>query len=106
MDSVGTRVKKFREASGLSTTELAKLSGIGQSTISSIERDAQSPRVETLSMLCTPLNINLVDLIDTSEINVLPTDIIRLINLSKRLRKKELQSIISLLETFLDDPSK
>ncbi|MEF2247981.1 helix-turn-helix domain-containing protein [Paenibacillus sp. IITD108] len=58
MTSVGKKLKKFRIAADLSMEELSSLSGVGQSTISSIERDAQSPRIETLALLCVPLKKN------------------------------------------------
>ena len=57
-------LREMREKAGLSQTELAKLSGVPQQTISSIESEARlNPRIETLVALCGPLNCAITDLI-------------------------------------------
>ena len=59
------RLHKIRSDKGLSQTELANLSGIGQSVISKIERGAlTSPSSDTLTKLASTLECSVIDFID------------------------------------------
>jgi transcriptional regulator with XRE-family HTH domain len=101
MPTIGTRLRKFREARNFSTIELAALSTVGQSTISAIENDHQSPRVKTLELLCGPLNIRLIDLIsEDSEFNQLPEKLLKLISRIQLLKEEELDKLASVIEAM------
>ncbi|MEF3304161.1 helix-turn-helix domain-containing protein [Paenibacillus sp. GYB003] len=106
MLTIGKRLKKYREALGLSTTELASLSDVGQSTISSIENDNQSPRVETLERLCVPLNISIVDLLIDTEYGDLPPKILRMLHSIKQLTSEEQEYLSHFLELVLERTKK
>ena len=50
-DTLGARISKAREQSGLNLTTAAKLAGIKRDTLKSWEIDASEPRVAKLNML-------------------------------------------------------
>ncbi len=50
-DTLGARISKAREQSGLNLTTAAKLAGIKRATLKSWEIDASEPRVAKLNML-------------------------------------------------------
>ena len=51
----GERVKKRREELGYTRTDLAKTSGVSESTIAFIEQGRSAPNLETLILLCQGL---------------------------------------------------
>ncbi|PVV57305.1 helix-turn-helix domain-containing protein [Chryseobacterium sp. HMWF035] len=62
--SIGTKVKRFREAKGLSQDDLALRLDVAQSTISSIESDKNIPNSLLLSNIAKELDINMNELFD------------------------------------------
>ncbi|GAA5092727.1 hypothetical protein GCM10023210_22080 [Chryseobacterium ginsengisoli] len=62
--SIGTKVKRFREAKGISQDDLALRLDVAQSTISSIESDKNIPNSLLLSNIAKELDINMNDLFD------------------------------------------
>jgi len=61
-DYIGRRLKRYRELRGLKPVELAKLSGVPQSTISAIEHGTRSGgnlTVRNAERLCWALGISL-----------------------------------------------
>jgi len=61
--TLGERIRRLREAMGLSQDELAKRAGIGRVTLSRIENGEQSPRLSTLEALAQALGISIEQLI-------------------------------------------
>ena len=61
--SVGARVRHYRQAGELTQTELAGQAGIGRVTLSRIETGEQTARLETLSVIADALGIDVVDLL-------------------------------------------
>lgn len=55
-DSVGVRLRRLREARGMSLSELARVSGIGKGTISELENERRGARLDTLFALTTALD--------------------------------------------------
>lgn len=94
--TIGELIKQYRISHNYSVNKLANLAGISQSFLRDIEMGKKNPSVETLSYLCTALNISLADFFNTycmqeSSIDSLSNVICRL---SPNQRK--------LLEAFLD----
>jgi transcriptional regulator with XRE-family HTH domain len=61
-DYVGRRLKRYRQLRGLKAVELAKRSGVPQSTISDVERGLRSGvnlTVKSAEQLCWALGISL-----------------------------------------------
>lgn len=98
MISIGHKLQRIRKDKGLSIYQLESLSKVNKSTISRIESNENSPTVETLLKLCDALEISIIDLFDN---DILPTDILNLINTAKKLSPKQRQKVTELLELFL-----
>ncbi|EJL70046.1 helix-turn-helix domain-containing protein [Chryseobacterium populi] len=62
--SIGTRVKRFREAKGLSQDDLALRIDVAQSTISSIESDKNIPNSLLLSKIAKELEVDINELLN------------------------------------------
>lgn len=58
----GERLKILREREKLTQGELAKITGIHQSAISSYENDKYMPNIETLRSICNALHVSAADL--------------------------------------------
>ena len=71
---VGVRIRKLREARGLTQAKLADLSGKSVETISNFERGQTLPGVGTLYQLANHLGVALKDLVDFEGAIVSPPD--------------------------------
>lgn len=60
--NIQTNIYKYRKASGMSQAQLAKAIGVKNSTVSSWERGANSPDIETLFKICTLFNVKVADM--------------------------------------------
>lgn len=61
--SIGSRIRKLREATGVTQEELSSSAGIGRVTLVRIEKGEQSPRYETLVALSRALGLPLAELL-------------------------------------------
>ena len=61
--SVGNRVRQFREAAGMTQERLAGIAGIGRVTLVRIEKGEQSPRYETMVALAKAMGRPVADLL-------------------------------------------
>jgi transcriptional regulator with XRE-family HTH domain len=55
-ETLGSRLRRLRDARGCSLSELARRSGIGKGTISELENDRRGARLDTLFALTTALD--------------------------------------------------
>ncbi len=65
--SVGENLKRIRKAKGLTQVDLSKKTGIGQNTISSIERGVNQPIQATLTELAAALGCTVSELMGEKE---------------------------------------
>lgn len=63
---VGERLKQIREKKGLNQVQLAELSGLAQSTISTIEHGA-TPNIQIANKLAKALNVEIEDFLKDEE---------------------------------------
>lgn len=63
LDSFGLRIKKLRKIKKLSQEELAELSGLHRTYISSLERGRRNPTLTTLSLISKGLNVTIDELL-------------------------------------------
>ncbi len=61
--AIGSRIRRLREAAGMTQEELATAAGIGRVTLVRIEHGGQSPRYETLVALATALRRTVADVV-------------------------------------------
>ncbi len=62
-ESLGGRIRDFRETAGLTQAELSSRAGIGRVTLTRIEKGEHSPRTETLTAIARALGVDVEDLI-------------------------------------------
>ena len=69
--NIQANISKYRKKSGLSQAELAKKIGVKNSTVSSWERGANAPDIETLFSICKLFNVTVADMFgcDTVDYN-------------------------------------
>lgn len=63
-DSLGGRIKKFREDRGLSQDELAELLGSSKSAISQYENDKIDMKYSVLSAIAEILEVRIIELLE------------------------------------------
>ncbi|AOW92633.1 DNA-binding protein [Rhodococcus sp. WMMA185] len=61
---IGPSLRRERERSGLSLTEVARRAGVAKSTLSQLESGSGNPSVETLWALCVALDVPMSQLLD------------------------------------------
>lgn len=64
LQKFGLHLASIRQEKGLSQEQLAEMSGLHRTYISSLERGKRNPTIVTLSALSNALNISLSELID------------------------------------------
>lgn len=98
---VAKLLKSYRRLRNLSGAELGRLSGIGQSTVSSIESGNQSPTLDTLIKICNALEVTLVDFLASgSHFPDIPThDELLVVELYKKLNTDEKNALMILLKS-------
>lgn len=95
------RIIQLRQKLGLSGNQLAKLAGMAQSTVSSIESGKTSPTVESLERICHALGITLSDFF-ADDSDQFPPDLLQLIETAKKLTPEERKKLNDLLQTVLE----
>ncbi|ASS96637.1 helix-turn-helix domain-containing protein [Peribacillus simplex] len=100
MMNLGEKLRALRLENGISTTQLELLSGISQSNISKIERNVQSPSVDTLLKITEALGTSLIDLFDISD--DFPTDLVNLVNTAKKLTPQQRKKVTEMIQSFLN----
>ena len=61
---IGPSLRRERERSGMSLTEVARRAGVAKSTLSQLESGGGNPSVETLWALCVALDVQMSQLLD------------------------------------------
>jgi transcriptional regulator with XRE-family HTH domain len=64
---VGERVKKMRQAAGLSQKDVAKRGGVHRTMVSRIEVKGQNPSLEILRRIARGLGCSVLDLLDEED---------------------------------------
>lgn len=67
MDNLGKKLKKLRLLKKLTLVELAKMSGVGKSTISDIENGKINPSVNTIEKLTNSMQVDSSVLFNSNE---------------------------------------
>ncbi|MBN2285266.1 MAG: helix-turn-helix transcriptional regulator [Tissierellales bacterium] len=64
---VGSRLKKIRKSKSLTLKQLSKLTGLSIGFLSNLERQSTSPTLEQLQQICLALEINMMDLLESTQ---------------------------------------
>lgn len=98
---VGRKITELRTAQGISLTNLAKSSGIAQSSLSYIESGKAQPTVETVEKICAALGITLSDLFtDVQEPELLPPELRQVIDKVRKLPPDKIKVLNAVLDTW------
>ena len=96
-----TRIKKMRIEKGWTEYELAKRSGVPQSTISSWYTKNNQPSVTSLESICRGFGISLSQFFleeNSGEAVILDSQQMRLLNYASRLSSAQIDSLLEFLE--------
>jgi len=66
MFSIGNRIRYYRKKNCLTLHELSQRTSLSVGYLSNIERDATSPTIENVEIICKAMAINIVDLVNES----------------------------------------
>ncbi len=66
--TLGKRIRQFRESAGLTQEELARAANIGRVTLIRLEKGEQSPRLKTLNAIAGALRIRVRELLMQPEL--------------------------------------
>jgi transcriptional regulator with XRE-family HTH domain len=102
MIDVGKKLTEYRTAQGISLTNLAKLSGIAQSSLSYIESGKAQPTVETTSKICTALGLTLGEFFADGQAPELPPEVRRVCGKIQQLPPEKLKILESVLDTWVE----
>jgi len=102
MVDVGKRITELRTVQGISLTNLAKRSGIAQSSLSYIESGKAQPTVETAYKICAALGITLAEFF-SDQPPELPPEVRRVCDKLRKLTPDKLKILESVLDTWVDN---
>lgn len=98
---IGERIKKLREARGLSQKEVAALIKMDQSQYSKLEKDKTDPSVSTLAKVAKALGTQLSELFADDlfkDVNSLDKTLVEKVQLIEQLDDNEKKSIFSIID--------
>jgi len=98
---IGERIKKIREARGLSQKEVATIIKMDQSQYSKLEKDKTDPSVSTLAKVATALGVQLSELFADDllkDVNSYDKSLMEKISLIDQLDEDEKKSIFKIID--------
>lgn len=95
---VNKKITFLREQKGLTVNKLANQAGISQSFLREIELGNKKPTIETLSLVCSALDVSLKDFFDDSFETNLQND--ELLQEIFRLTPEQIKLLTAFLKSF------
>ncbi|HUW66216.1 MAG TPA: helix-turn-helix domain-containing protein [Spirochaetia bacterium] len=118
---IATRIVELRKEKGYSTTKLARLAGIAQSTLREIEIGKTSPTWDTILKICKALEAGVLTLVDIDLLPAdpgtyedvlreaqedyrpsLPPDLHRILNAARRLTTRQRKVLMEVMEEWVE----
>jgi len=65
--AVGETIKRIRMSKNLSLRELASKAGLSATSLSNIEKNMNSPTLESLAKICDALQVHMIDLLEETQ---------------------------------------
>lgn len=95
-------IVQLREDKGYSTTKLAKLAGLAQSTLREIELGNTSPTWDTINKLCQALEVTPLTLLsevyaESQEQKTLSSDVVSVMEIVKRMSTRQVKILLVML---------
>ncbi|GAW28558.1 helix-turn-helix domain-containing protein [Carboxydocella sp. ULO1] len=104
--NIAARITQLRQEKGYSTTKLAKLAGIAQSTLREIELGNTSPTWDTIQKLCKALEISELSLlapVSSAPADSLPPEIGDLLEEAKDLTPEQVEALTEFIRRMKGD---
>lgn len=102
--SISEKIKHARESMGYSQSQLAKISGLAQSSISYIESGNKKPNIETVSILAKALDLPVSYLLDNQTIgDTLPPKLAELIRFASGLSDDRQELLLKIAKGLSND---
>ena len=96
---INKKIEKLRFQRGWSMYELAQEMGITQSTLTSIMRRGNPPKIETLQRICEAFGITLAQFfVEDEQIEILTMDEKELISDFRKLPEEKKQALITFIK--------
>lgn len=102
MVDVGKRITEIRVSQGISLTNLAKRSGIAQSSLSYIESGKAQPTVETVNKICTTLGIELHEFFAPDQAPELPPEVRQVVDKVRKLSPRQIKILNDVLDEWIE----
>ncbi len=101
---IADRIVQLRKEKNYSTTKLAKLAGIAQSTLREIELGKTSPTWDTILKLCRALGVSPRELLDfePDDRGDLPHDFKRFLEVARLLTPRQRELILEVMEEWVE----
>lgn len=104
--SIGEKIKHLRKSMGFSQGELARQSGLAQSSISYIESGGKKPNIETITILAKTLDLPVSYLLDNQQLDeTLPPKLAELIRIVSLLSDERAELVLKVAKGLLDERS-
>ncbi|WP_051507213.1 helix-turn-helix domain-containing protein [Saccharibacillus sacchari] len=99
---IGSKLRYLRKARHLSSVELAQRANVSQSSISDIECNRRSPRLNTLSSLSRALGLPLSELLPVDDLleHPLKEEEREILDLFGRMNESQQKNLLELLRSF------
>lgn len=103
--NIGEKIKKVREAKGLSQKEVALTLSMNPSQYSKIENGKVDPQFSSIEKIANALGVSIADIVNSdnvfSEIDSLNKSVIEKVQLIEQLDEKQKESIFSIIDMAL-----
>lgn len=99
---IGSKLRYLRKARHLSSVELAQRANVSQSSISDIECNRRSPRLNTLSSLSRALGLPLSELLPVDDLleHPLKEEEREILDLFSRMNESQQKHLLEFLRSF------
>ncbi|MCQ4085593.1 helix-turn-helix domain-containing protein [Saccharibacillus sp. JS10] len=99
---IGSKLRYLRKSRHLSSVELAQRANVSQSSISDIECNRRSPRLNTLTSLSRALGLPLSELLPIDDLleHPLKSEERELLDLFSHMNEDQQKNLIELLKSF------
>jgi transcriptional regulator with XRE-family HTH domain len=96
---INKKINNLRFQRGWSMYELAQEMGITQSTLTSIMKRGNAPKIETLQRICDAFGITLAQFfMEDEQLEILSGEEKRLVSLFRKLPEEKQQALIELID--------
>ena len=98
---IARRLQQLRTAQGLSLNELARRSGVAQSSLSYIEGGDRQPSVEVIERICRGLGVTLAEFFAEEQKPELSPDLRQILDAARQLTPRQRKLLLEVMEEWI-----